>query len=214
MLRARQQFPIASKSYPAGGASVHRPLKSLYNSWRDICIVLSVAATRQAVMQIGSSSPAYFPSAAYAAPRQVAPPPNTDVVNRADMPKSADEQAARGVGFLDTMLLTQKDIALIEKVTGIKIDYDTGRSTPAEGSPQNKVDFVRALVDMRYEEFARATPPKELDPGSLRDVFKNSATNGKTIDPSFLSEALKWFDDPGTSSSASKTQGRQVDQYT
>jgi hypothetical protein len=67
----------------------------------------------------------------------------------------------------------------IEKVTGIKIDYDTGQSTPAEGGPQNKVDSVRALVDMRYEKCSRATSPKELDPSSLRDVLKNPATNGR-----------------------------------
>jgi hypothetical protein len=163
-------------------------------------------------MQI-ASPPAYSaPSQAYA-PQKIAPPPIIDVVHRADMPKSADEQVARMVSFANTLLLTHKDIALIEKTTGMKIDYDTGQITPIEGSPQNEVDFVSSLIDMRYEEFARATPPKELDPAGLREVFKNAATSGKTIDPKFLSEALKWFDEPGTSSSASQTQGRQMDQY-
>jgi hypothetical protein len=137
------------------------------------------------------------------------------------MPKSGADWEGKRIGIPTTLFLTKSDIALIKATTGVEIDYDTGE---VKNDDPKAFDFIQSLTDLRYEDFARAQPPKEeLTADDLREVFKNAAVAGKPLNPDYLTEALKWFDSMKSSGSAAsdsdappppgKTVGTNVDMY-
>jgi hypothetical protein len=139
--------------------------------------------------------------------RDDARPPYSDITTRAEMPANDMEQYERHVGFPMTFLLTKEDIAMIKKVTGIDIDYDTGKITGGDEAPLAAQRFMRGLEDRRYDEWSRQEPTDEVSETSIRDVFKQSAMNGKPIDGSLMQKALNWLmDEVGDKANQAKTQ--------
>lgn len=163
-------------------------------------------------MQIGSQSGSQIVPAAKRdkAPEPAFQPTHTTVVKRADLPKSVQEQDARKVVFPTSMLLTKTDIALIERATGIKTDYETGEFTPAEGHSEKASNFIMELQQMRYDKWLRQEPVAELTPEALTKLFDEAKSRGINIDKDMLDKALAWFEERAEKAPADAT-GLRVD---
>ena len=143
---------------------------------------------------------------------QTKPVQQTPIVRKSEMTGDPDVDLARG--FNPFLLLTDTDRSLIQKVTGIKIDAETGQSEPPSFS-EDAYDFCKAVLDRRYDEYFAKAQPAPTTETSIRTMFQKAVATDHPLNPSFMQTALDWLMDgvkDGTSSEP-KSRGSTVDIY-
>jgi hypothetical protein len=135
-------------------------------------------------MQI-SPTAARLPSPPTAAAPAV--PIMDSIMRKSDMTGDPAIDFARGFGT--TLMLTDSDRALIEKATGVKMDPETGESSPAN-VPLEVSNFISALASQRCVEYQTRQPSPPPDAPLVRDLFKQAAEAGHPLDPNLMLKLL------------------------
>jgi hypothetical protein len=176
--------------------------------------------TEETRMQISATTAAQLPSASTAATAAV---PKSEITRKSEMSGDPVIDLARGFG--NTMLLTDSDRAMIERVTGVKMDAETGR-TLSTNVPPEVADFINALADKRVVEYQNQQPSLPLDETSVRDLFKQAVEEGHPLNPNIMQKMLdvlsgaidsksnaKASDKPDAANDPASSAPQGIDQY-
>jgi len=127
-----------------------------------------------------------------------------EILRKSDL--TGDPVADLARGFSPNLLLTDSDRALIEDVTGVKVDPDTGVCTP----PTSNADFINNLVDKRFMEYVNLKPSQPMTETDIRDIFKQATAAGNPLDPNLMQKAIDWMSDVTDSKSRNAERPKQV----
>jgi hypothetical protein len=155
-------------------------------------------------MQISPSTAPRLPPAAAAS----AVPILDSIMRKSDMTGDPAIDFARGFGI--TLMLTDSDRALIEKATGVKMDPETGESSPPNVSPE-ACEFIHELASQRCVEYQTRQPSRPLDGASVRDLFRQAVEEGHPLDPNLMLKLLDVLSGAIDAKSGAKTNDKAND---